>query len=145
MTVWFVFRLGIGLFANEFIPNGAIYRRVIRNKNLIVFTKEEDLPPLTDSTLEYIENYTFQMGGICGKILYRNMFVSIQNNELSIHNYLLITHFVITFYKFGSIMSIWNETNLTESHIILVILNSHKISIFWKQWVGYVISFMHLP
>jgi len=55
----------IGLFADEFIQKGEIYRINTDKKNMIVLNSEKDVPPLTDSTIEYLSNYLFQVEGLC--------------------------------------------------------------------------------
>jgi len=56
----------IGLFADEPIQKGEVLRRYINQRNLIIFNSAEDIPPLTKSTKEYLSNYMFQTGDVCG-------------------------------------------------------------------------------
>ena len=55
----------IGLFAEEFIPKGDVFRVAKKNQNMIVFNGPDDIPPLTDATIKYIGDYCFQCEDMC--------------------------------------------------------------------------------
>ena len=45
---------GLGVFAKEYIPAGTTYRILKSGQNMIVLNGPEDVPPLTDSTKQYL-------------------------------------------------------------------------------------------
>lgn len=59
----------IGLFADEPIYKGEVYRHYYHMKNMIVFKDESDIPPLTPSTMAYLKNYVFQTHNVCALCL----------------------------------------------------------------------------
>ena len=56
----------IGVFADEDIQKGETTMRYINKKNLIILKSAEDLPPLTKNTIEYLQNFIFQIEDVCG-------------------------------------------------------------------------------
>ena len=56
---------GLGVFAKEFIAAGTSYRILKANQNLIVLNGPDDIPPLTESTKQYLTDYCAQTDGIC--------------------------------------------------------------------------------
>ena len=59
----------IGTFAEEFIYKGDVCRVVKKNMNMILFNGPEDIPPLTDATLQYMKDYCFQVEDLCGILI----------------------------------------------------------------------------
>merc|ERR1712159_404763 len=57
---WKTGPFGIGLFAEERIEKGEVYRKYVDRKNMMVFRGEADFPPLTENTKKYLSNYMFQ-------------------------------------------------------------------------------------
>ena len=62
---WKIGAFGLGLFAEERILKGEVYRKYVDGKNMMVFHSEADIPPLTNSTKKYLSNYLFQTEDIC--------------------------------------------------------------------------------
>ena len=56
---------GLGVFAGERIPAGTSYRILENNQNLIILNGPEDVPPLTESTKQFLADYCFQVDGTC--------------------------------------------------------------------------------
>lgn len=50
---------GMGCFAKQLIPKGAILRRGLIGFNVLKFESAADLPPLTKDTIAYFEKYIF--------------------------------------------------------------------------------------
>ena len=57
---WKQTEYGIGVFAIEEIKKDRLVRVSEPNKNCLLLDGKESLPPLTPSTLDYLENYLFQ-------------------------------------------------------------------------------------
>ena len=66
---WKTGPFGIGLFAEEKISEGEVYRKSVEGKNVIVFHSEDDIPPLTNSTKKYLSNYLFQAEDVCAILI----------------------------------------------------------------------------
>ena len=54
-----------GIFAGEFIKKGEIIRVLEEGLTMIVFNSKEDLPPLTETFLEYFPGYIGNAEDIC--------------------------------------------------------------------------------
>ena len=59
----------IGIFADEPIYKGEVWRHYYHMENIIVFKDTSDLPPLTPSTVEYLEKYVFQAHNVCAVLI----------------------------------------------------------------------------
>jgi len=60
---------GCGAFAAEFISKGALIRRGRKDENLLLFETKDDLPPLTETTLQYLTFYLAGPPGSCGSFI----------------------------------------------------------------------------